>query len=302
MITNIDDHSAKKPRIDVSVPRNLSASRTSKEDENIFPAASHDRNRIEIDVGNTRFSTARTTLISGSAYFQSLLSERWNAEENNEPLFLDQEPAPFAILLTYMRTGLIQLPQSDFRLCELTFTLAEFLGMTSFLVEVKSTAKKRISHETDFERNQESDATKFDELHGSLKASITKGILPRCYFAPCEILNICVHERVIKAPKRLLVKNSIYFRELLGPANPVNYWRESHTMIENSEVLELTLQFICHQTFNSVLYSDLVRKFADGKGTTPKALIGHIRTCTTYLGISEDACESVLRRMHEADD
>jgi len=295
----------KKPRMEVSVPRNLSASRTTstEEDEHpIFPAASHDRNKIEIDVGNTRFTTARTTLISGSAYFQSLLSERWNTEVTMKPLFLDQEPAPFAILLTYMRTGLIQLPETDFRLCELALTLAEFLGMTSFLVEVKSTAKKRIFLETDFERNQERDATKFEELYGSLKASITKGILPKCYFAPCEILNICVHDRIIQAPKRLLVKNSIYFRELLGPANPINYWRESHTMIENAGVLELTLQFICHQTFNSVLYSDLVRKFADGKGTTPKALIGHIRTCTTYLGISEDACESVLRRMHEADD
>mmetsp|Transcript_18009 Transcript_18009/g.25394 ORF Transcript_18009/g.25394 Transcript_18009/m.25394 type:complete len:303 (+) Transcript_18009:243-1151(+) len=302
MITDMDQP-AKKRRIDATTERETETQSTSKVNENLFSISSLDRDRIEIHVGDTKFVTARTTLISGSTYFQSLLSVRWNQnEEKKEPLFLDQEPGPFEILLRYMRTGLVQLPQDDFRLCNLTLTLAEFLGMTSFLVEIKSTAKKRICHENDFEYNQEKDAARFDELYGSLKACITKGILPKCYFEPCDILQICVQNRIIKAPKPLLVKNSIYFRELLGPSNPVNYWKESHTMIENSEVLELTLQFICHQTFNSVLYSDLVRKFADGGGTTPKALIGHIRTCTGYLGISEDACESVLRRMHEADD
>ena len=93
--------------------------------------------RIVVDVGGTRFTTSASTLTAGSEYFERLLSPRWCAEPPEE-IFLDRDPEPFAILLTYMRTGLLELSKDNQSLARRVMVEAEFLGMQGFIDSVKA--------------------------------------------------------------------------------------------------------------------------------------------------------------------
>ena len=93
--------------------------------------------RIVVDVGGTRFTTSASTLTSASEYFERLLSPRWCAEPPEE-LFLDRDPEPFKILLTYMRTGLLELSKDNQSLARRVMVEAEFLGMQGFIDSVKA--------------------------------------------------------------------------------------------------------------------------------------------------------------------
>ena len=93
--------------------------------------------RIVVDVGGTRFTTSASTLTSSSEYFERLLSPRWCAEPPEE-IFLDRDPEPFKILLTYMRTGLLELSKDNQSLARRVMVEAEFLGMQGFIDSVKA--------------------------------------------------------------------------------------------------------------------------------------------------------------------
>ena len=93
--------------------------------------------RIVVDVGGTRFTTSASTLTSASEYFERVLSPRWCAEPPDE-LFLDRDPEPFKILLTYMRTGLLELSKDNQSLARRVMVEAEFLGMQGFIDSVKA--------------------------------------------------------------------------------------------------------------------------------------------------------------------
>ena len=93
--------------------------------------------RIVVDVGGTRFATSASTLTAGSEYFERLLSPRWCAEPPEE-IFLDRDPEPFKILLTYMRTGLLELSKDNQSLARRVMVEAEFLGMQGFIDSVKA--------------------------------------------------------------------------------------------------------------------------------------------------------------------
>lgn len=77
---------------------------------------------ITINVGGTTFTTSPTTLINHSSYFSALLSGVWN--DDADEIFVDQDPEPFSILLSYMRRGNIKVDDIDTDV----LTLAEFLG------------------------------------------------------------------------------------------------------------------------------------------------------------------------------
>ena len=65
--------------------------------------------RIVLDVGGTKFITAVSTLMSNSTYFTSLLSGNWKERidndnnQDNNGIFLDQDPIAFEKILAYMR-------------------------------------------------------------------------------------------------------------------------------------------------------------------------------------------------------
>jgi len=136
--------------------------------------------RIVVDVGGTRFATSASTLTSASEYFERLLSPRWCAEPPDE-IFLDRDPEPFAILLTYMRTGLLELSKDNQSLARRVMVEAQFLGMQSCIDCVKVAAVK--SHYS--VGLIDGDAVDyFDQTHGSFDAAIRDGILPARFFAP----------------------------------------------------------------------------------------------------------------------
>ena len=106
-------------------------------EEQAEPRAARRTDRIVVDVGGTRFTTSASTLTSASEYFERLLSPRWCAEPPDE-IFLDRDPEPFAILLTYMRTGLLELSKDNQSLARRVMVEAEFLGMQGFIDSVKA--------------------------------------------------------------------------------------------------------------------------------------------------------------------
>ena len=107
------------------------------DEEQAEPRAARRTDRIVVDVGGTRFTTSASTLTSASEYFERLLSPRWCAEPPEE-LFLDRDPEPFKVLLTYMRTGLLELSKDDPSMARRVMVEAEFLGMQSFIDSVKA--------------------------------------------------------------------------------------------------------------------------------------------------------------------
>ena len=150
------------------------------DEEQAEPRAARRTDRIVVDVGGTRFATSASTLTSASEYFERLLSPRWCAEPPEE-LFLDRDPEPFKILLTYMRTGLLELSKDDPSMARRVMVEAEFLGMQSCIDCVKVEAIKNHCHGSYPDR----DAVEgFDRLHGSFDAAIRDGILPKNFFPP----------------------------------------------------------------------------------------------------------------------
>ena len=131
--------------------------------------------RIVVDVGGTRFTTSASTLSSASEYFERLLSPRWCAEPPEE-LFLDRDPEPFKILLTYMRTGLLELSKDNLSLARRVMIEAEFLGMVGLIDSVKARAIENTGWE-----GTDADAVK---CFGSFDAAIRNGILPASFFPP----------------------------------------------------------------------------------------------------------------------
>ena len=111
----------KQPRVDGPSPATAPAARP--------------HGRVVLNVGGTRFESSRSTLERASSYFRSLLT-RWD-DASDEPLFIDCDANAFEILLSYMRIGVLTLPQADEALCIRVLMHAEYLGLESLLEEVK---------------------------------------------------------------------------------------------------------------------------------------------------------------------
>ena len=130
--------------------------------------------RIVLDVGGTMFITSVSTLTANSAYFKSKFSHDWYQGEADEaaPVFLDQEPEPFAILLSYMRIGYVERAS----LTAKVLALAEFLGIDRLLFAVKCRAYK--NKKPDFVRDDNTASVAFDREYGGILFAIARGILP----------------------------------------------------------------------------------------------------------------------------
>ena len=137
--------------------------------------------RVVIDVGGRTFTTSRSTLTAASAYFEHCFSDRWD-QDDSEPCFLDRDPEPFVVLLSFMRSGMLELPESDASLARRVMHEAEFLGVDGLLRHVKSRAHRNM-HPTWTGTDLAAEAA-FDEQHGGLVPAMHSGILPDRYFAP----------------------------------------------------------------------------------------------------------------------
>mmetsp|Transcript_27954 Transcript_27954/g.59390 ORF Transcript_27954/g.59390 Transcript_27954/m.59390 type:complete len:220 (-) Transcript_27954:545-1204(-) len=78
--------------------------------------ASLDIEPINVDIGGQLFRVSKTTLVENSSYFESLLSERWKFDEKDDDenaVFVDQDPKAFEVLLNYMRSGMFPEHMAD---------------------------------------------------------------------------------------------------------------------------------------------------------------------------------------------
>ena len=101
----------------------------------------------------------------------------------SQEIFLDGDPEPFAIILSYMRRGLLEMG-SDESLARRVLMEAEYLGVDRLLEEVKATAHKHL-HEGWTGSDAEA-AAAFDAEHGTLVDAIRSGVLPARYFGPVK--------------------------------------------------------------------------------------------------------------------
>lgn len=136
------------------------------------------RERIILDVGGTCFVTSVSTLTANSAYFRSKFSDEWRRAEDDgdDPVFVDQEPEPFAILLSYMRVGYVECESLDKKV----LALAEFLGIDRLLYAVKARAFR--NKQPDFEGENDAAVIAFDMKIGGIMDAIACDILPKFLF------------------------------------------------------------------------------------------------------------------------
>lgn len=145
----------------------------------VTPSTSRPKpDRVVLDVGGTMFTTSKNTLTMNSAYFQRIFGDNWSSDDD---YFLDRDPATFALLLTYMRTGVVELPEHDESLARRVLLEAQFLGVDGFLSAVKAQAYRNLAAE-DWEGTDEDAATNFDAEHGGPEDALRKAKLPARFY------------------------------------------------------------------------------------------------------------------------
>ena len=279
----------------MAVDRTLKRRRVNRNNEGNRPSSPRNRPRnslstepIDVDVGGSLFRVSRSTLTNSSSYFESLLSDRWRTKESQdddgehdgrEIIFIDQDPAAFEILLTYMRSGMVHLPREDTYVAKKALMLAEFLGVHGFLITVKAITMKNISRRGDYLSDETSEAAQFDLRFGSLRIAVDKGILPLCFFPPRDILEMRVVDRVFHASKAVLIEKSGYFNRLLT-SNPEDYWKEEYISGENPDVMEVALQMLSSP--NSA-FTTMTEKFHSVSGQNVKFRHFYVQAILTWL-------------------
>ncbi|KAB8071045.1 BTB/POZ protein [Aspergillus leporis] len=68
-----------------------------------------DSQQIVLKVGERRFTTTYQTLVGESTFFDSLLSRRWDSQQQDGTYLVDADPALFEHILRYLRRGLFPL-------------------------------------------------------------------------------------------------------------------------------------------------------------------------------------------------
>lgn len=248
------------------------------------------RKVIELNVGGTKFQVSKATLIDNSSYFEALYSDRWRESTSDEEagcsIFIDQDPAAFEILLSYMRCGLVHLPKEDLYLAKKTLLLAEYLGINGFLVTVKAVTVKNISRRLEYLSDETSEAAQFDSRFGSLRLAVEKEILPICFFPPCDVLRVRAVDRTFHASKAVLTEKSGYFSRLLT-SNPQDYWMIDEIISgENADVLEVVLQML---TCPNSAFTTMTEKWSLGENVKFRHFyVQAILTCIDKLQLPLD--------------
>lgn len=141
--------------------------------------------RVVLDVGGTNFVTSISTLSFQCEYFHSMFRTEWGFHDEGEfqseipPLFVDQDPGPFRILLSFMRKGWLYATD----LSTDVLSLADFLGMSKLLMAVKIRAYQNMH--PDFMENDDEAISKFDLAYETVMGAISAGVLP-LYLTTCK--------------------------------------------------------------------------------------------------------------------
>ncbi|KAL1647169.1 hypothetical protein SLS58_002940 [Diplodia intermedia] len=65
--------------------------------------------KVNIQIGERRFTTTRDTLVGGSDYFAARFSGNWNDAEPDGSYFVDGDPDLFVHILRFLRSGTFPL-------------------------------------------------------------------------------------------------------------------------------------------------------------------------------------------------
>ena len=192
---------------------------------------------VELNVGGQIFTCCKSTLTKSSRYFREYFAADWKRgkkskinEDGPIKVFVDQNPEPFWVLLEYMRTGCIECDDlsssSTSRLAKLILLQAEYFGMDQLLCAIKY--RTYLNKHPEFQANSVQDVIfAFDNKYGSIKHSITHGILPK-YLKKREerkeyaILGKSSGKYLVVGPKRLFVGRDMSFAH-----NPHRFSMES---------------------------------------------------------------------------
>ena len=147
----------------------------------VTPATSRPKpDRVVLDVGGTTFTTSKNTLVANSTYFKSIFREGWPDDD----YFLDRDPKTFELLLTYMRSGVVELPEHDESLARRVLLEAQFLGVDGFLSAVKAQAYRNLVKE--LEGLDADAATNFDKKHGGSRTHSGRACCRRASTGACR--------------------------------------------------------------------------------------------------------------------
>ena len=160
-------------------------------------AASRPHGKVVLDVGGTKFVSSQTTLESASDYFRALLA-RWD-ESAEGPIFIDADADAFQVLLSYMRTGTLMLPEQDEALCARALLHAEYLGMEALLREVKSRAYANMHPGTVLDDARPAWVAFDEDVGAGMADAIKSKVLPKRLFEPAPAAPPPPPERVVKA-------------------------------------------------------------------------------------------------------
>jgi BTB/POZ domain len=75
--------------------------------------ATTSRSIITFDVGGTSYRVSRSTIESfPESMLARLVSETWNEQDNDTPIFIDRSGSRFELVLDYLRDGTVDVPIS----------------------------------------------------------------------------------------------------------------------------------------------------------------------------------------------
>lgn len=133
------------------------------------------RDFIKINVGGTIFPTSKTNLRASFTYFESSLSSDWHDDDDDEEtLFLDQDPETFKTLLHFMRYPFIKASSITGEL----LIMAEFLGM-DLLLNASKVCAYRYMHGVECRNKSINEiCLAFDHKYGGMISAVRRGILP----------------------------------------------------------------------------------------------------------------------------
>jgi hypothetical protein len=148
-----------------------------------------------LNVGGRTFRTTTSLLQQKTSYFRGMFDSAAPEAE----VFIDRDPDAFAILLRFLRHGIVAraLPRGDPDLCAAVLAEADFLGVETLLQPVKVAAYRNMQvprsrvgaisqrlNDSSGELDDDGAAHAFDEAVGSITEAIEAGVLPARFFAP----------------------------------------------------------------------------------------------------------------------
>ncbi|KAL3775362.1 hypothetical protein ACHAW5_006504 [Stephanodiscus triporus] len=195
------------------------------------------------------------------------------------PIFVDQDPRAFELVLDYMRSRVAYLPPDDPYLCKKALLLAEYVGAHGLLVSVKAVAMRNIMRRDEYLGDESSEAATFDARFGGLRHAIERGILPVCYFPPGDDLRIRASDRTFHASKSTLIEKSGHFARFLT-SNPQDYWKEEYISGENPDVMMVVLQML---TSPNSAFTTMTEKFHGVSGQNRQFRHFYVQAILTLL-------------------